>query len=187
MFKEPDISLTSWWRPKTELKWRVNIGLAFVRWPETDPHSVFFCVFRALIWQSRSVQWPTQSAPQSIQRTASVMFSMSPPCHLCPASIGLSSNVLAHVAASSGSPSSRPGLRFMSTHLPLERTGPKAACSCRTRVYQQPDRCVLMYMNLIYWWILVRSLHCIKDNLMKIMKKNECYSVEFFEKLFVHL
>lgn len=22
-------------------------------------------------------------------------------------------------------------------------------------------------MNLIYWWILVRSLHCIKDNMMK--------------------
>lgn len=113
----------------------------------TDPYSVFFCVFRALIWRGRSVPWPTQSVPQSIRRTASATFSTSPPCRLCHAYIGLSSSVLAHVAASSEFPSSRPGLRFMSTHLPLERTGPKAACSCRTRVYQQPDLCVLMDMK----------------------------------------
>ncbi|KAI9526356.1 Rho- GTP-binding protein RhoN [Dissostichus eleginoides] len=31
-------------------------------------------------------------------------------------------------------PSSHLGLRFLSKHPPLERTGPKAACSCRTRV-----------------------------------------------------
>lgn len=101
------------------------------------------------------------------------MFSTSPPCRLCPASTGLSSNVPAHVAASSGSPSSQPGLRFSSTRLPLERTGPKAACSCRTRVYQQPRSVcadgheTILHMNLIYWWIPVRSLHCIKDNMMK--------------------
>lgn len=152
--------------------------------------SVYFLfVYRALIWRGRSVPWPTQSAPPSIPKTASVMFSTSPPWLLCPASICLSSNVLAHVAASSGFLSSRPGLRFMSTRLPLERTGPKAACSCRTGVHQQAELCVPMdvrpHMNLIYWWILVRSLHCIKDDVMKKEQMLSCGVL--FEKLFVYL
>lgn len=115
--------------------------------PLKTGHNLFLCVHRAVIWRGRSVLWPMQSAPQSIRKTASVMFSTSPPWRPCPASIGLSSNVLAHVVASSGSLSSRPRLRFMSTLLPLERTGPKAACSCRTGVCQQAELRVLMGMK----------------------------------------
>ncbi|XP_022061815.2 rho-related GTP-binding protein RhoN-like isoform X1 [Acanthochromis polyacanthus] len=69
---------------------------------------------RALTWRGRSVPWPTQNAPQSIQRTASVTYFTSPPCRPCPTSTDRSSNAAAHVAASSGSPSSPLGLRFMS-------------------------------------------------------------------------
>lgn len=155
-----------------------------------NPYSVFFSVFRELIWQDRSVPLPMQSAPQSILRTASVMFSMSPHWRLCPASIGLSSNVLAHVAASSGSLSSHLGLRSMSTHLPLERTGPKAVCSCRTRVRQKPNLCVLMdvnhtahELNLLVNSCQIFALH--KGQFDE--NKYKCYPVEFFKELFVHL
>ena len=156
----------------------------------TKAYSVFLSVFRAPIWRGRSVRLPMRSAPQSIQRTASAMFSTWQRWRLYPGSTGLSSNVLAHAAASNGSPSSRLELRSTSIRLPLEKTGPKAACSCRSGVYQWPDPCVdghetILHMNLIYWWILVRSLHCIKDIVMK--KKNECYPVEFFMELLVHL
>lgn len=95
--------------------------------------ALLFPVFsREPVWRGRSGPWPTQSAPPSIQRTASATCSMSPRWRPSPASTGLSSNVPAHVADSSGSLSSRPGLRFTSTRPPSERTGPRAACSCRS-------------------------------------------------------
>lgn len=95
--------------------------------------SVYFVIPRAATWPGRWEPWPTQSALPSIRRTASATSFTSPRWRPSPASTGLNSNVLAHVAASSGSLSSRPGLRFTSTRPPSGRTGPRAVCSCSGR------------------------------------------------------
>ena len=168
------------------------------RWKEGEHYTLVFklgsnvfssSVFsRALIWRGRLGLWPMQSAPLSTRRTASVMYSTSQPWRLCPTFNGLSSNVLAHVVASSGSRSNLPGLRFMSTRLPLERTEPKAVCSCSTRAYQRSDMCVLMDMNRTAHepYLLVNSCQIIALHKgQRGENKNEYCPVELFEGLFV--
>lgn len=85
----------------------------------------------------------------------------------------------------------------MSVHLPLGRIEPKAACSCRSRTYQQPDLYACVYVSACVRALMDHAAHELKllVNSCQVFalhkgqcdeNKNECYREDFLEGSFVH-